>query len=53
MTTGDSHNGSDSQHRLSDQMLANTPYGLDAAGGWQKGLLIRRKLAQPEAFTFT
>jgi SRSO17 transposase len=28
------------------------PYGLDAAGGWQKGLLIRRKLAQPEAFTF-
>ena len=24
----------------------------DAAGGWQKGLLIRRKLAQPEAFTF-
>ncbi len=27
-------------------------YGLDAAGGWQKGLLIRRKLAQPEAFTF-
>jgi SRSO17 transposase len=28
------------------------PYGSDAAGGWQKGLLIRRKLAQPEAFTF-
>src|SRR5919107_539122 len=28
------------------------PYGLDAADGWQKGLLIRRKLAQPEAFTF-
>ena len=28
------------------------PYGLDALGGWQKGLLIRRKLAQPEAFTF-
>jgi SRSO17 transposase len=28
------------------------PYGLDTAGGWQKGLLIRRKLAQPEAFTF-
>jgi SRSO17 transposase len=28
------------------------PYGLDAAGGWQKGVLIRRKLAQPEAFTF-
>src|SRR3954447_25043903 len=28
------------------------PYGLDAAGGWQKGLLIRRKLAQSEAFTF-
>jgi len=24
----------------------------EAAGGWQKGLLIRRKLAQPEAFTF-
>jgi SRSO17 transposase len=28
------------------------PYGLDAADGWQRGLLIRRKLAQPEAFTF-
>jgi SRSO17 transposase len=28
------------------------PYGLDAASGWQKGLLIRRKLAYPEAFTF-
>ncbi len=28
------------------------PYGSDAAGGWQKGLLIRRKLAQPDAFTF-
>src|SRR3954454_17304186 len=28
------------------------PYGLDAVGGWQKGLLIRRKLTQPEAFTF-
>jgi SRSO17 transposase len=28
------------------------PYGSDAASGWQKGLLIRRKLAQPEAFTF-
>jgi SRSO17 transposase len=28
------------------------PHGLDAASGWQKGLLIRRKLAQPEAFTF-
>jgi SRSO17 transposase len=25
---------------------------LEAACGWQKGLLIRRKLAQPEAFTF-
>jgi SRSO17 transposase len=28
------------------------PYSMDAADGWQKGLLIRRKLAQPEAFTF-
>jgi len=28
------------------------PYGSDAESGWQKGLLIRRKLAQPEAFTF-
>jgi SRSO17 transposase len=28
------------------------PQGADAASGWQKGLLIRRKLAQPEAFTF-
>ena len=28
------------------------PYGSDAASGRQKGLLIRRKLAQPEAFTF-
>ncbi len=28
------------------------PYGLDAVCGWQKGLLIRRKLAHPEAFTF-
>jgi SRSO17 transposase len=28
------------------------PHGSDAASGWQKGLLIRRKLAQPEAFTF-
>src|SRR3954470_4884431 len=28
------------------------PYGLDAAGSWQKGQLIRRKLAHPEAFTF-
>src|SRR3954449_12063569 len=28
------------------------PYGSDAAGGWQKGLLIRRKLAHPEVFTF-
>jgi SRSO17 transposase len=25
---------------------------LDAASGWQKGLLIRRKLAHPEVFTF-
>jgi SRSO17 transposase len=25
---------------------------LEVARGWQKGLLIRRKLAQPEAFTF-
>jgi SRSO17 transposase len=25
---------------------------LGAASGWRKGLLIRRKLAQPEAFTF-
>src|SRR3569623_1065525 len=25
---------------------------LDAACGWQKGLLLRRKLAHPEAFTF-
>jgi SRSO17 transposase len=25
---------------------------LEAPEGWQKGLLIRRKLAQPEAFTF-
>ena len=25
---------------------------MDAASGWQKGLLIRRKLAHPEAFTF-
>lgn len=25
---------------------------LDAAAGWQKGLLIRRKLAHPEVFTF-
>src|SRR3954462_12988437 len=28
------------------------PYWSDAESGWQKGLLIRRKLAQPEAFTF-
>jgi SRSO17 transposase len=28
------------------------PYGSDAACGWQKGLLIRRKLTQPEGFTF-
>jgi len=28
------------------------PHASDAAGGWQKGLLIRRKLAQPETFTF-
>src|SRR3712207_3447028 len=28
------------------------PYGLEAESGWQKGLLVRRKLAQPEAFTF-
>jgi SRSO17 transposase len=28
------------------------PDGSDATSGWQKGLLIRRKLAQPEAFTF-
>jgi SRSO17 transposase len=28
------------------------PQGSEAAGDWQKGLLIRRKLAQPEAFTF-
>jgi SRSO17 transposase len=28
------------------------PDGSDAVGGWQKGLLIRRKLAHPEAFTF-
>jgi SRSO17 transposase len=28
------------------------PHGADAAGGWQKGLLIRRKLAHPEVFTF-
>jgi hypothetical protein len=25
---------------------------LEAPDGWQKGLLIRRKLAQPEVFTF-
>jgi SRSO17 transposase len=28
------------------------PCGLDAACGWQKGLLIRRKLAHPEGVTF-
>src|ERR687889_184527 len=28
------------------------PYWSDAVSGWQKGLLIRRKLAHPEAFTF-
>ena len=28
------------------------PYWSDAESGWQKGLLIRRKLAHPEAFTF-
>jgi SRSO17 transposase len=28
------------------------PYWSDAESGWHKGLLIRRKLAQPEAFTF-
>jgi len=28
------------------------PYWSDAERGWQKGLLIRRKLARPEAFTF-
>jgi SRSO17 transposase len=28
------------------------PCWLDAARGWQKGLLIRRKLAHPEAFTY-
>src|SRR3954471_14884460 len=28
------------------------PCGMDAACGWQKGLLIRRKLAHPEVFTF-
>jgi SRSO17 transposase len=28
------------------------PYGSDAASGWHKGLLIRRKLAHPEVFTF-
>jgi hypothetical protein len=28
MTTGDSHNGSNSQHRLSDQVSANTLYYL-------------------------
>ena len=28
------------------------PQGSEAESGWQKGLLIRRKLAQPEAFTF-
>src|SRR4051794_12665406 len=28
------------------------PYESEAESGWQKGLLIRRKLAQPEAFTF-
>ena len=26
MTTGDSHNGSNGQHRLSDQVSANTVY---------------------------
>jgi SRSO17 transposase len=28
------------------------PSWVDTASGWQKGLLIRRKLAHPEAFTF-
>jgi len=28
------------------------PYWSDGESGWQKGLLIRRKLAHPEAFTF-
>src|SRR5919112_1483811 len=28
------------------------PYWSDAESGWQKGLLIRPKLAHPEAFTF-
>src|SRR3954451_23772364 len=32
---------------------ADLPRGwLEAPNGWQKGLLIRRKLAPPEAFTF-
>jgi SRSO17 transposase len=28
------------------------PYGSDAASGWKKGLLIRRQIARPGAFTF-
>jgi SRSO17 transposase len=31
---------------------AHLPYRSDAAPGWQKGLLIRRKIRKPEEFTF-
>ena len=31
---------------------AYLPYGADAAPGWEKGLLIRRSLAQPQEFAF-
>jgi SRSO17 transposase len=31
---------------------ASLPYRADVAPGWQKGLLIRRKIKQPNEFTF-
>jgi SRSO17 transposase len=31
---------------------AHLPYRADVASGWQKGLLIRRKIRKPEEFTF-
>jgi len=43
MTTGDNHKASDSQHRLSDQVSANTADGLTR--GAQFGVDARRSVS--------
>src|SRR3984893_8067557 len=56
MTTGDSHNGSNSQHRLSDQVSANTTELLSKPirYGYMNGIALTVLISQvPKLFGFS